>query len=70
MDELSTMLSLLRNISSTARLLENYIVKESIYNPGPGGVDKFKNALKRIETILNNSQEIAELNIKLQKTLS
>ena len=70
MDELSTMLSLLRNISSAARLLENYVVKESTYNPGPGGVDKFENALKRIKTILNNSQEIAELNIKLQKALS
>lgn len=70
MDELSTMLGLLRNISSAARRLENYVVKESTYNPEPEGVDKFEKALKSIKAILDNSQEIAELNIKLQKTLS
>lgn len=64
MDELSTILSLLRNVSSATRLIENYIVCHSTYNPGK--LEEFKHALDHIEKIKKNVEEIAGLDLQLQ----
>lgn len=67
MEELSTMMSLLRNISSAARLVENYIIKDSTYNPGEEGLEKFKHALDHISSIEKDVRKITDLNLQLQR---